>query len=116
MSRIYNYIKGLCDAVHTSPTAMCKDVGISPYTMSALKSGKASTLTKATAQKIADYFHVSADDIMFGGPPEQSTVAKLSGYLALLEDKPYLTELLDAVSNKPQQKVQALTEFLKEWK
>jgi len=116
MNRIYTYIKQLCDAVHTSPTAMCKEAGISPYSMSALKTGKSATLTRSTAQKIADYFGVTTEDILCGGPPEPSTVAKLSSYLATLEDKPYLIELLDAVSNKPQQKVQALIEFLKEWK
>ena len=116
MNRIYTYIKKLCDAVHTSPTAMCKDVGISPYTMSALKTGKSATLTRTTAQKIADYLGVSAEDIICGGPQEQGTAAKLSGYLAMLEDKPYLTELIDAVADKSQTKIEALIEFLREWK
>ena len=43
---------------------MCKDVGIQPSIMTDLKKGRRSSVKAETAQRIADYFHVSVAELL----------------------------------------------------
>ena len=59
MGNLYKTITDLCNKKGISGYRMCKDIGIQPSIMTDLKSGRKKGLSAKTAQKIADYFHVS---------------------------------------------------------
>lgn len=74
MSTIYENISELCKAMGITGAKMCKDIGVSKSLMTSLKTGRTSTINSHTAQKIADYFGVSVDELL-GSAPEQTKKA-----------------------------------------
>lgn len=66
MSTIHENILSLCDEAGIKAGKMCSDLGMSRSLITDLKSGRKKGITAATAQKIADYFHVSVDRVIDG--------------------------------------------------
>lgn len=71
---IYNNIKALCDN-HTpriSISKMCVDLGLSKSLGTKLKAEPEKGINSETAQKIADYFNVSVDQILGSAQKEKT--------------------------------------------
>lgn len=64
MGTLYENILFLCELNKIAPGKMCGTTGISRGLISDLKMGRKSTVTVDTAQKIADYFGVSVDEVL----------------------------------------------------
>ena len=64
MSVLYRSLERLCKQRGITAYRMCKDVGIQPSIMTDLKKGRRSSVKAETAQRIADYFHVSVAELL----------------------------------------------------
>lgn len=76
---IYNNILALC-AKHTprvSFSKMCNDLGLSKSLGTKFKNDPKKTINSETAQKIADYFGVTVDQVL--GKEQQKTPAPVKG-------------------------------------
>ena len=63
MCTIYNRIIELCKSKGVSGSRMCLDLGLSKSTLSDIKSGRKKGISVPTAQKIADYFGITVDEL-----------------------------------------------------
>lgn len=63
MNELYAKITALCEERGISRFQMCKDTGISPGTLTDLKMGRQTGISVPKAQKIADYFAISVDEL-----------------------------------------------------
>lgn len=68
MADIHLKIDQLLKERGISGAKMCADLGMSRSFMTELRKGRAKGITTQTAQKIADYFHVSTDYLLKDGP------------------------------------------------
>lgn len=66
MSTLYENIVGLCEKKGIKGGKMCSDIGLSRGFLTDLKYGRKQTASAETVRKIADYFGVSADDVLYG--------------------------------------------------
>lgn len=66
MFDLYKNIQSLCEEKGVSISKMSVEVGLSKSTLSNLKNGRSDTITKKTAQRIADYLGVTIDDVLHG--------------------------------------------------
>ena len=66
MSTLYENIRSLCSEKNIKPGGMCVDLGLSKSLMTDLKAGRKKTIRVDTAQKIADYFGVTVDRVLYG--------------------------------------------------
>ena len=73
MCTLYNNIKALCDEKRVTGGRMCVDIGISKSLMTSLKSGRTQSISTENAQKIADYFGVTVDRVLYGENENKST-------------------------------------------
>lgn len=64
MSSIYQNNMALCEQKGIRGARLCADLNISKSMLSDLKMGRKKTINALTAQKIADYFQVSVDQIL----------------------------------------------------
>lgn len=98
MATVYETILALCQQKGISPGKMCNDLGYSRNTMTALKTGRSTTLKLDKAQRIAEYFGVSVDYLL--GNTEEKEQPALSKEDELQDEffafygevKPYLDE------------------------
>lgn len=70
-----NYVK-LCNAIGKAPSAVALEIGISKSIVSSWKHGRTSP-TDATAQKIANYFDISVEELL-GENEQKKEIAALS--------------------------------------
>lgn len=73
MGDLYNRLLSLCNQKGVTGAQMCRDCGLSKSLMSDLKYGRRDTISTETAAKLAEYFSVTVDEILFGIKKEQST-------------------------------------------
>lgn len=66
MGELYNRLKALCDARGVSLAKMCEEAGIPKSTPTELKAGRTKSLSTSTAQKVANYFGVTVDELLGG--------------------------------------------------
>ena len=83
MSELYNRLSGLCEERGITGYRMCKDCGLSPSTMTDLKSGRKKTLNAESADRVAGYFGVSVSYIL-GTETEKAPAGE--GERAVTED------------------------------
>lgn len=76
MGTLYNRIKKLCDDARITPGKMCNDLGLSRNTVTALRTGRATTMKLEKAGKIADYFGVSVDYLLGKTDEKEKAPAK----------------------------------------
>lgn len=69
---MYENIARLCAKRNINVATMCKEIGLQPTTISALKHGRAKALSIGNAARIADYFGVTVDVLLNGEAPESS--------------------------------------------
>lgn len=73
MGTLYENIQSLCRNAGVRGGKMCVDLGISKSLMTKLKDNPEKTINAETAQKIADYFGVSVDCVLYGDEKNKST-------------------------------------------
>lgn len=66
MGTLYENINVLCLKKNVTGSKMCTDIGISRNFMTELKYGRKADASGETIKKIADYFGVSADEVLNG--------------------------------------------------
>lgn len=66
MWTLYESIISLCDERGIKGGKMCVDLGLSKSLLTDLKAGRKKGITSETAKKIADYFSVSVDRVLYG--------------------------------------------------
>lgn len=86
MSTLYENIKELCEAKGISGGKMCLEIGISKSTLTSLKNGRTKAIKTENIQKIADYFGVSVDRVLYGKYPEPLKI-QYEGYRIGREDE-----------------------------
>ena len=74
MGELYSNIARLCEKQGISGYRLCKNVGIQPSIMTDLKSGRKTSLSAKTADKIAAYFGVSVGYLLGTEEEEQPAV------------------------------------------
>ena len=110
MSELYKRLSDLCESKGVSGYKMCKDCGLSPSTMTDLKSGRKKTLTAEKADKVASYFNVTVAHLL--GTEEKTDWADVikehKKRLGVLSDTEY-DEIVDAfTSASPELRAAAL--------
>ena len=92
MGTLDENIKSLCTENGVTFTQMCGDLGLSRNLLTELRKGRKKSITGTTAQKIADYFGVTVDRVLYGKreDPEKSveTGDDLAEYLEVLRERP----------------------------
>lgn len=63
MNDLYAKITELCEERGVSRFQMCKEIGLYPSFLTDLKMGRQSGMSVQKAQKIADYFGISVDEL-----------------------------------------------------
>lgn len=100
MSTLYENIKELCEAKGISGGKMCLEIGISKSTLTSLKNGRTKAIKTENIQKIADYFGVSVDRVLYGKYPEPLKI-QYEGYRTGREDeRNHQKELLELSEKK----------------
>ena len=100
MSTLYENIKELCEAKGISGGKMCLEIGISKSTLTSLKNGRTKAIKTENIQKIADYFGVSVDRVLYGKYPEPLKI-QYEGYRTGREDeRNHQKELLELSDKK----------------
>ena len=66
MSNLYNTLLLLCNKQGITLAKMCRDCGISKSLPTDLKAERRSGVSTKTAQKIADYFGISVENLLTG--------------------------------------------------
>lgn len=75
---MYNRIKELCDEKKISPSRLAVTLGFSKNLFGELKSGRAKSLSMDKINKIADYFDVSPQYLVFGETEKSANDVGLS--------------------------------------
>ena len=100
MSTLYENIKELCEAKGISGGKMCLEIGISKSTLTSLKNGRTKAIKTENIQKIADYFGVSVDRVLYGKYSEPLKI-QYEGYRTGREDeRSHQKELLELSDKK----------------
>lgn len=73
MGTLYETLLALCKEKGISGARMCTDIGLSKSLMTGLKKGRRSTVSTDTAQRIADYFGISVDQLLGSGQKEKNS-------------------------------------------
>ena len=97
MSTLHERILELCEKKKVSASRMCLDLGLSKSTMSGMKSGRTKGISVPTAQKIANYFGITVDELY--GIKEKEQPTKYDG----LSDN--MKELIECIKALPEDKV-----------
>lgn len=66
MCTLYDNIISLCNEHGIKGGKMCVDIGVSKSLLTDLKSGRKKTINADTAKKIANYFGVNTDRVLYG--------------------------------------------------
>ena len=102
MCSLYKNILSLCDERGIKGGKMCVDIGASKSLLTDLKSGRKKSINSETAKKIADYFGVDTDRVLFGketAPAEAETDDEIAELLETIRRRPDL-QVLFSLSKK----------------
>lgn len=97
MCTLYERITNLCEQKGVSRSRMCLELGLSKSTMSNMKSGRATGVSTATAQKIASYFGVSVGYLL-GEEEQEDKKEKPTEYDGLSDKRKALIDFALSVS------------------
>ena len=64
MGELYKTVIGLCEQRGITGYRLCKDIGISPNTMTELRKGRRNGVSAATMSNIASYFGVTVEYLL----------------------------------------------------
>lgn len=117
MGDLTENIMELCREYATSYTKMCNDTGVSRSLLTEIRKGRKKGITAKTAQKIADYFGVSVDRVVYGkrdeGEKSVEPDTELAEYLDDLRDRPETRMLLAATRGMTKEQVKIMADFAK---
>lgn len=106
MGILYERIEALCQQRGITGYRLCKDIGISPNTMTELRKGRRDGVSAANAAKIAAYFGVSVEWLLGNektAAPEGDGANVNPRYFDLSpEDKATVDALIDRLSKAGQ--------------
>ena len=98
METLYARLTELCKQKGVSGFRFCKDLGLQPSLMTDLKAGRQKNVSANKAAKIAEYFGVSPEYILYGETKEPVTTTgdgrneKLDRAMKLLESLPEIEQ------------------------
>lgn len=121
MSTLYERISLLCEKRGITGYRLCKDIGISPSTLSDLKFGRKSSLSAETANRIAKYFDASVSYLIDGEDVREEAnedyiLVKGNDLVECLEDlrtRPETRTLLAATRGMTKEQVELMANFAK---
>jgi len=114
-------IKELCTENGVTFTKMCADLGLSRNLLTEIRKGRKKSITGTTARKIADYFGVSVDRVLYGKRDEPDTASgddsgELAEWLEDLRTRPETKALLSASRGMTKEQVEKMANFITEMK
>lgn len=109
MCTLYDKIQSLCKQKGVSASRMCLELGLSKSTMSNMKSGRTSSVSTATAQKIASYLGVSVGYLL-GEEENEDKKEKPTEYGGLSEKR---KALIDFAMSVPEDKAEMILRVMK---
>lgn len=100
MSTLYENIMALCESNGIKGGKMCADIGLSRGFLTDLKYGRKQSASADTVKRIADYFGVSSDVVLYGAEKESAQVdedpdAELYGLVRRANEKEETREMLE---------------------
>lgn len=116
MGTLYENLKELCEERNIAPSNFGADISGSKAFMTELKMGRKKGVSAKTAQKIADYFGVSVDRVLYGKREEEEKTVESGGvekYLERLRSSSATRALLDATDDIDENQVRIIAEFIK---
>ena len=114
MSTLYENIMLLCERRGITGYRLCKDLGISPSVLTDLKSGRKKTVSADYANRIANYFGVSVNQIINGDDLYDFNEESIGLETALeaLRSQPGRRALLAATKSMTEEQVQKMADWL----
>lgn len=100
MGTLYERIIDLCKMKGVSGSRMCLDLSLSKSTLSDMKYGRTKGVSMKTAQKIADYFGITVDELYgIDGKEEKENPATETGSGISKDDMDLLKQFHEADEN-----------------
>ena len=100
MGTLYERIIDLCKRKGVSGSRMCIDLSLSKSTLSDMKYGRTKGVSMKTAQKIADYFGITVDELYgLDGKEEKENPATETGSGIPKDDLDLLNQFHEADEN-----------------
>lgn len=115
MGTLYENIKELCEEKGIAPSNFGLELTGSKAFMTELKMGRKKGISAKTAQKIADYFGVSVDRVIYGkrDDGEAEVGGDLVEWLDELRSRPETRTLLAATRGMTREQVELMANFAK---
>ena len=114
MGNLYDNIKSLCDVKGVKPATMCREVGLNPNLPTDLKAGRKKSVRAETAAKIANYFGVTVNELLYGQKEKPTEDGELNEYLDMLRDRPGLRALLKVHKGSTDEEIEANVRFIEQ--
>lgn len=117
MGTLDENIKSLCAENGVTFTQMCGDLGLSRNLLTELRKGRKKSITGTTAQKIADYFGVTVDRVLYGKRDEPAIQIEGETQEEWLEDarsRPELKVLFSATKGMSREQVEKTANWIAE--
>lgn len=115
MSDLTENIMELCRENETTYTKMCEDTGVSRSLLTEIRKGRKQGITAKTAQKIADYFGVTVDRVLYGKRDEPGIKIEGETQEEWLEDartRPELRTLYSATKGMTKKQVEDMANWI----
>jgi len=113
----YNNFVKYCNNIGKKPSTVAEEIGLSRSLVTRWKSG--SGITDATAQRIADYFGISVDELYNGKEEKEkspTTEDELAEELQMLRDDPDARAVLRSMKGLKPEQVLLLRQWLETMK
>lgn len=117
MSDLTENIMELCRENDTTYTKMCADTGVSRSLLTEIRKGRKQGITAKTAQKIADYFGVTVDRVLYGKRDEPTIQVEGDTQEEWLEDarsRPELKVLFSATKGMTREQIEKTANWIAE--
>lgn len=119
MGTLYENIKELCEEKGIAPSNFGAEITGSKAFMTELKKGRKKGVSAETAKKIADYFGVSVDRVLYGKREDahiRMDGEDLGEWLEDLRTRPETKALLSASRGMTKEQVEKMANFITEMK
>lgn len=113
MDNLYDSIKAVCKEKGVTVSKMCLDLGMSKSVMSELKAGRKRGLMTATLEKMANYLEVPVSRLIGEPIPADYGYAE---EIELIRKNPKLSDLLKALAELPEEKLELVSSLISSMK
>lgn len=119
MGTLYENIKELCQEHGIAPSNLGYEITGSKAFMTELKMGRKKGISAGTAQKIADYFGVSVDRVLYGKRDDPEKSVEIAGdtledWLEDARSRPELRVLYSATKGMTREQVEKMAGWISE--